>query len=198
MGRAESFSQVILGLRRGDDDAADAVHRRFVRRLVLLAATQFNRRHRRLADPESAVQSAFGAFFQGVDAGRYELESWDAVWGLLATITVHKCGRRRERLGARCRDVLRTVGGLGAGDAHPDPLDRAPRPDEAAVLNEAVEAWLKGLPPLDREVVELGLQDRPDEEIAHQLGRSARTVRRVRERVEGDLRDRLARERLGA
>jgi RNA polymerase sigma factor (sigma-70 family) len=51
------------------------------------------------------------------------------------------------------------------------------------MLAETVEQLLENLGPPEREIVELSLQGHTTPEIAARLGRSRRTVRRVRERV---------------
>ncbi len=182
--------EVMGDLRRGDEAAAFEVHAHFVRRLVALAQRQFDTWIRQKADPEEAVQSALATFFDRYASGQFELREWEAVWRLLAVITVRKCRKRYERLLAEKRDASRELG----WDGTRDPLDREPTPEEAAILSETVGTWLAGLPELERPVVELGLEGASDEEIARRLLRSERTVRRVRQQAEQRLQAYVERE----
>jgi DNA-directed RNA polymerase specialized sigma24 family protein len=91
---------------------------------------------------------------------------------------------RHEYLRAGRRDAARQAACSGLESA-----DRQPTPEEAAVLAETVDRWLLEMEPLDRAIVELGLQGFSSEQIAGRLKRSERTVRRVRRHVEDRLRE---------
>src|SRR5208283_217155 len=104
MTDGDSFQDVLEGLRDGDADAAAVVHRRFAGRLAALAARQFDNRLQSKADHEDVVQSALLSAFRRIENGDYNLGSWAALWGLLARITLNKCGHRREYLRAGRRD----------------------------------------------------------------------------------------------
>ncbi len=193
MNEHASFADLMAGLRRGEEGAVVAVHRKFMHRLVALAYRQFDTWVRTKADHEDVVQSVFQTFFARCARDEFDLGSWDAVWALLAVITVRKCGRRRDHLGAGRRDVSQEFDGTqGRYALDTSALDREPTPEHAAILTETLSRWLGGLEPADRRVVELGLQGQEDAEVARQLLRSERTVRRVRARAE----ERLSRDLL--
>jgi RNA polymerase sigma-70 factor (ECF subfamily) len=181
-------------LKEGDQAAAGEVFGRFIRRLVLLASNQFDSWIRLKVDVEGVVQSAFKSFFTGQGEGQFEgLDDWDGLWGLLTVITLRKCNRRHEYLSAECRDPGREVAWPHTSEGDEgwwEAIDREPSPLEAAILTETVGRLLETLAPPEREIVELCLQGYTTTEIADRLGRSQRTVRRVRERVK----DRLQRE----
>jgi RNA polymerase sigma-70 factor (ECF subfamily) len=187
----DSFAHLMIRLREGDEAAATEVFRRFLRRLIVLASHQFDWWIRHRVDVEDVVQSAYKSFFAGQGEGRFELADRDSLWGLLAVITVRKCYRRRDDLRAECRDAgrevsFRTPRGEGGGEESGtwwEAIDREPTPVEAAMLTETVERLLEDLERPEREIVELSLQGHTTPEIAARLGRSRRTVRRVRERV---------------
>jgi RNA polymerase sigma-70 factor (ECF subfamily) len=183
-------------LRAGDQAAAAEVFRRYTRRLVALAANQFDSWLRLKVDVEGVVQSAFKSFFVRQGEGQFEgLADWDNLWGLLTVITIRKCYRRHEYLHAECRDPTREVARLNqAGDEETglEAIDREPTPLEAAILAETVERLLSSLAPPERAIVELSLQGYSTTEIADRLKRSQRTVRRVRDRIK----HRLEREQL--
>jgi RNA polymerase sigma-70 factor (ECF subfamily) len=186
MDSMDSFAQFMTRLKEGDEAAASEVFGRFVRRLVGLASRQFDSWLKRKVDLEGVVQSAFKSFFAGHDQGRFEgLADWEGLWGLLTVITLRKCSRRHEYLGAECRDPRREVARSSSPERQDwwEAIDREPTPLEAALLNETVDRLLLGLSPPERAIVELSLQGYTTVEIADRLQRTQRTVRRVRERV---------------
>jgi len=192
MPRELRFSELLDGLRAGDPGSTALIHRRYVRRLVLLACEQLKPWARAKADrgPEDVVQSVFRTFFARCERGEFDLGHWGALWGLLVVITFRKCHLREDYLRAGRRDVGREVarpmgpgGELGVWEA----LAREPSPEQAAVLTETVERWMFELRPAEREVVDLALRGESSPGIALLLGRSERTVRRVLRRAEDRL-----------
>jgi RNA polymerase sigma-70 factor (ECF subfamily) len=184
MDEHDSFSELMDRLRAGDQDAATAVFRRFTGRLIALARAELDARTRGKVDPEDVVQSAYRSFFTRVDAGQFEVATWDELWALLTVITVRKCMNRARyfRAGRRDARVEIAPGTEGLGD----PIlavDREPTPSEAAMLAETIEQLLRGFDPDDRAIVELSLQGYTTPEIGARLGFAERTVRRVRERL---------------
>jgi RNA polymerase sigma-70 factor (ECF subfamily) len=183
----DSFAQLMMRLKKGDEKAAAEVFERFVRRLVGVAPNQFDSWLRLKVDVEGVVQSAFKSFFAGQGEGQYEaLADWDSLWGLLTVITLRKCYRKYHYLRAERRDPRRELARPSSTDGDDDwweAIDREPSPVEAAMLAEAVERLLDDLAPPERAIAELSLQGYTTTEIANQLRRSQRTVRRVRERI---------------
>jgi RNA polymerase sigma-70 factor (ECF subfamily) len=171
-------------------EAARALFERFTRRLIGLARTHLDTRLRHKIDPEDVVQSAYKSFFLRYGEGALATEGWDGLWGLLTLITVRKCADRLRYHRAGCRDVAREASAPeGAEDAGPwrEAVGREPTPEEAATLAETVERLLRGLDGDERPVIELSLQGYSTQEISDHLGRAARSVRRLRERVRRQL-----------
>jgi RNA polymerase sigma-70 factor (ECF subfamily) len=186
MSADDSFAELIAQLRAGDETAASLIFHHFARRLIALARSRLDGRLRQKEDPEDVVQSVFRSFFARTAEEEYQLESWDGLWGLLALITVRKCGRRVAHFRAARRDVGREA---RAADAVEDPraeweaLARDPTPVEAAMLADAVEQLLADLSPRDRQIATLSLEGRTVPEISAQVGCTERTVYRVLERI---------------
>jgi RNA polymerase sigma-70 factor (ECF subfamily) len=176
------FGRLMGRLQSGDDQAAAEVYRRFVRRLIALACRQFEPWTRAKADHEDVVQSAFKSFFARFDRGEFVLSDWDDLWNLLVVITVRKCRRRQVALRRGRRDAARevTLVSRSNDDERPwEAADREPSPDEAAMLAELLQQWLRGMSPGERAVTELGLQGLSTPQIAERLKRTERTVRRI-------------------
>ena len=170
-------------VRAGDDTAETVVFHRHVRRLIAVAANQFDAWMLDQADVENVVLSAYKSFFLRNRRDAFDLAGWDSLWSLLVIITLHKCTRRRKHLRAARRDVRRLVHSVGSNDGTSWLADRAPTPIEAAILSETVEQLLLSMEQDDREIVERILAGYTALEIAERLDCSERTVRRVRQRA---------------
>lgn len=194
MGPDEAFDDLMARLRAGDEDASAVVFRRFVGKLVALAARQFDLGMRERADAEGVVQSVYRSFFTRHAQGQFAPADWDALWGLLAVIALRKCAKRRNYLRAAVRDPLREVAtGQAEGSSWTwEPIDREPTPPEAVALAETVEGLLSDLEGGEREIACRFLQGHTAEEIAVASGCSERTARRLRSRLKLRLRRLLA------
>ena len=103
MSSSDSFIELVARLRDRDEDAASGdlpPLRPAPGRLLAPACRQFDRRDHAGADPEGVVQSADGSFFARVGRSQLEFDGWEQLWGLLVVITLRKCGKRRDTLGA--------------------------------------------------------------------------------------------------
>src|SRR5262249_2708825 len=118
--------------------------------------------------------------------GQFDLENWESLWGLLMSITLHKCGKQIKYFHALCRNVRQEIVPAAPADASAagwDFLAHDPSPSEVTQLLEPVEQLLRGLDERDRQIVELRLQEYKVPEISQRVGRTERTVHRVLERV---------------
>ena len=189
MPSTESFDGLINKLQAGDDDAAARVFNRFARRIVGLARQQLHAALRSKVDPEDVLQSVFRSFFHRQRAGRFSIESWDSLWGILMVMTLRKCRRRIAYYRARRRDAQREKSWEEHPDADGDPalFAREPTPSEAAMLIEIVGRLMAALPEEDRAVLTLHLQGCTIAEIKTQTGRAMRTIRRILARIRHQL-----------
>jgi RNA polymerase sigma factor (sigma-70 family) len=187
MDSLNSFDSLMARLKAGEDRAAHDVFERFARRLIGLARVSLDGRIAQKVDPEDLVQSAYKSFFLRHREGEFDIGGWDSLWGLLTLITLRKCADRAEYYRAGKRDVRREVvpsteDSFALGDEYG--LDREPRPDEAALLSETVEALFRSSDDADeRTILELSLQGYSAPEISERTGRAERSVRRLRERT---------------
>ena len=191
MAADESFADLMARLKSGEDAAAQEVFARFARRLVGLARTHLDARLARKVDPEDVVQSAYKSFFVRQRDGELEVGSWNGLWGLLTVITLRKCADKAAFFTAEKRNLNREEL-AGGDDDRPAPwqlaVDRDPKPEEAAVLAETVEALFRAAhDPDERAVLELSLQGYGTPEIGEKLGRAERSIRRMRERIRARL-----------
>jgi RNA polymerase sigma-70 factor (ECF subfamily) len=189
MPSTESFDGMIDQLRAGDDDAAARVFNRFARRIVGLARQQLHASLRSKVDPEDVLQSVFRSFFHRQRAGRFSIESWDSLWGILMVMTLRKCRRRIAYYRARRRDAQREKPWEEnhETDGEKALFAREPSPSEAAILIEIVSRLMAGLPEEDRAILTLHLQGCTIAEVKAQTGRATRTIRRILDRIRRQL-----------
>jgi RNA polymerase sigma-70 factor (ECF subfamily) len=175
--------------RDGDEEAASEIYRRYGPRLRALARSRLPAHLARRVDPDDIVQSACGSFFAAVRQGRYVLKVPGDLWRLLAAVTVHKLQHHLERQAAGKRTTSRERHFGGESSLHRLGNFEAvtTTPSQAAAAADMLDLAIRGLGEIDRRIVELRLQGHRVEEIAVEVRRSERTVRRVLEQ----LKDRL-------
>jgi RNA polymerase sigma factor (sigma-70 family) len=187
----DSFADLMTRLNHQDPRAAAELHERYVAQLVRLAAHRVGGAFRRKVDPEDLVQSALGSFFRRNSAGAFQLDSWDSLWALLATLTLRKCRFQVRQFLAGKRHLDREVS-LEASDPHGlqnELVSSEPTPFEAAALGEMVEQFLAGLAGKTRLIAELALQGFSAAEVAPEVGLTERSVYRQMRLIRARLRE---------
>ncbi|MEZ6143088.1 MAG: sigma-70 family RNA polymerase sigma factor [Zavarzinella sp.] len=182
--------KLLVRLQNRDDDAARIVVERFRDRLIQIAANQFDTWLRERADPEGIVQSAFFSFFVRARDSKLIPHGWDEMAAILVVITIRKCSNRRKFLRADKRDLSREQS-IRNPDETSDWQPEYPilfHPEDELIFQELLDWLLRGFETREREIVELSLHGKTATEIAEQLNRPVRSVRRVltkvRERVD--------------
>jgi RNA polymerase sigma factor (sigma-70 family) len=182
------FADLMWQVRAGDVAAETALFRQYVRRLIALAARQFDGRLRERADIENVVLSACKSFFLRHRRGEFHLEDGGELWTVLAMITLRKCDDRRRYLRAARRDSARDIDWPSRQKDLSSFLDESPAPEDQAIFTDLVEQLRLAMSPEDWTIIEELLIGFTAEEIAQRLDCSERTVRRVRQRAKSCLR----------
>jgi RNA polymerase sigma-70 factor (ECF subfamily) len=189
MNKSLTPEQVIEQLRQGNDSAANEVVRRYATRLIALAGAQLDDRLRRKVDPEDVVQSAFRSFFRRAEAGQFDVNNWESLWGLLVQFTLRKCGRRIQYFRAARRDFRREVPSAPVSSEEQEDLaqlaaDPSPSPEEVTFLTDTAEQVMRRLgSERKRRIFELSLQGYSIAEISSQVSYYERGVERVRSQI---------------
>lgn len=185
---ADDVSRELLErVRIGDEQAAQELYDRYVHRLLALARQRMSHKLRRRVDAEDVVQSACRSFFVRAQHGRFTVKQSGDLWRLLVAITLNKL-RMQAKLHRRKKRAMGREESVCAGSCYglaPERIADEPTPDEAAALAEEIELLMADLKPVEREILQLRLQAYTIDEIAEQVGRSERTVRRLLERLRG-------------
>jgi RNA polymerase sigma-70 factor (ECF subfamily) len=174
-----SFAALMRRLEAGDTEAAALVYGRFARRLIGLAHRELAQRLRRKVDPDDVVQSVFRTFFRRAAERAFDLDGEDALWALLAEITLRKCGRWSRHFAARKRAGDLQAAPIAGVAPDNEPADaREPSPADAAMLLDLLDHLLRGLGEQEQLVCEMRLQGHEAEAIAARAGCSTATVYR--------------------
>ncbi len=175
--------------RAGDERAADDLFHRYVDRLLALARSRLSEKLAARFDPEDVVQSAYRSFFDKARSGSFAVERSGDLWRLLAAITINKLHHQIERNTAGKRGIDQEQGAsswLNQLDLV-ETVTRDPSPSEAVALADEMELLMRDLAPHQRRMLELRLRGYTLEEIAVEVQRSERTVRRVMDQVKQTL-----------
>ena len=167
--------------------AAQPLWERYFARLVRLAQARLRARRRPGAaeDEEDAALSAFDSFCRAAAQGSFpRLDDRDDLWRVLATITTRKAVEavrhqtRQKRGGGQVLGESAVVGD-GDGDGLALVLSREPTPEDAAQFADQCDRLFQRLDDSNlRTVAARRLEGYSSEEIAAELGTSARTVDR--------------------
>jgi DNA-directed RNA polymerase specialized sigma24 family protein len=182
-----SVSHWLDGLRAGDDADITRLWDRYFLRLVGLARTKLPSPTRREFDEEDVALSAFHSFCERAGRGEFpQMIDRNDLWRLLSTITARKVTSSIRHRTRQKRGGGRVLGesALFERDALDDTgvsqfLSHEPNPEDAAAFAEDYERLFTRLSnPVLKEVARLRLEGKSSEEIAAELGVSARTVDR--------------------
>ena len=189
----EDVTQWIRELARGDEVAAQRIWNRYYEQLVRLARKRLGERHRRVADEEDVVLSAFDSFCRGIAAGRFpQLDDRHDLWRLLVTITARKAVAhlRREHAAKRGGGIVRGDSAFGApGSTGPcagigQVLGREPTPELVTQVLDQCGHLLDLLEdPSLRLMALLKLEGYTNEEISRSLDCAVGTVERKLARI---------------
>jgi RNA polymerase sigma-70 factor (ECF subfamily) len=152
MQSSQSVADLLKGVRRGDDQAAAELFRRYeavIRRRVRIWLRMQDPRLRRVFDSMDICQSVLASFFVRAAAGQYDLEEPRQLVSLLCQMARHKLAHQVVKQQAGRRDVRRIE---GAADA--DGFARGGTPSELVVNQELLEEFRKRLTPEELQLAE--------------------------------------------
>jgi RNA polymerase sigma factor (sigma-70 family) len=194
MSHAGSVTRLVDDLRSSDpairNVAASLIWQRYFHSLLELARSNLDSRVRRRTDEEDVTQSMFKSFCLRQKRGEFDLAGRDELWRLLVTITLRKARNAANAHRRKKRDVAReqaapTGDRSRSGQWILELMDaRAPTPEEAMVLNEALEQRLQALADPDLRQISLWrLEGYTNFEIAERFGCTERAIERKLGRI---------------
>jgi DNA-directed RNA polymerase specialized sigma24 family protein len=202
MSSPGSVTLWIAQLKAGADDAARLLWENYFLRLVALARDRLAGVPRSAADEEDVALSAFDSFCRGAEQGRFsDLWDRDDLWQLMVVITERKAcdlakyERRQRRGGGKLLNeaALRDEDAAAEDAPLAQVMSREPSPEFAVQTAEECRRLLGALSDDHlRQVALRKLEGYSVEEIAAQMGRVPRTVKRwlrlIRQTWEQELR----------
>lgn len=192
MPEREPVSEWIERIKAGDQEAATKLWNKYYDKLIRLACRRLKGARRRSEDEEDVVARAFETFFRRAKEESFsELRDRNDLWRLLVTITDRKAKNfvRAETRQKRGSGKIRGESGFygNAKDKKKKPADGGgadqfagvePTPEFTAMMLDHFQHLLDGLDEDLREIALLKLEGFSHDEIAQEIGRSARTVER--------------------
>lgn len=181
-----SVSKWILGLKGGDELAAQQLWDRFSARLTEHARRKLDAVPKGIVDEHDIAQSVFACIWRGATAGRFSnVRTRDELWWLLLTVTKHKVIshiRRQCRVKRGGAKSPRTSPQASPSDRYltlDQIVDESPSPEFFVVLEDEYQRLLALLGSNElREIAISRLQGFTVPEIATDLEISQRTVER--------------------
>lgn len=184
------WDRFVKGLATGDAWAYEFLWQRFGKRLEAVAAKHFPTGLNRRLEPQDIVQSTCRSFFTRMTDGRLSVSDVDGLWGLLCAITLNKTRMKqryhlaKRRTVSRESDVSENSDEEGSGF---EASDSGEAIGSSLDFEEHLQGVMELLDPIEREVLQLKLEDFTHEEIAEKIKRSDRTIRRIVVRIQEKL-----------
>jgi len=185
MAQKGSVSQVLEGLKAGEESAARELWERYCAQLTRQARKKLRQNRRRMADEDDIAQSAFLSLCLGARKGRFpDLQDRDSLWRLLVFITAQKAAdliayeKKKKRDSGRVRGHSSFAGmeGEGGFDAI---AASTPGPATLQLWAEEYKRLLDRLKDDTlKKIAVWKLEGATIEEIANKLGCAHRTVDR--------------------
>ena len=133
-----------------NNEAVEALWRHFFPKLVGLAERRMREMPNKTQDEEDVALSAMHSFFAAVEQGDYEIDSRNALWRLLVTITYRKISRELRRQSTQKRGGgVPHVGnqdGADGNDLIQSIADSSQMPEFVEDVHEQCEEMLQVLP----------------------------------------------------
>jgi DNA-directed RNA polymerase specialized sigma24 family protein len=188
MSTSGSVTHWIVQLKAGDRAAAQPLWENYFRQLTARARHQLAAAPRRAADEEDVALSAFASFCCAAEQGRFpRLDDRHDLWQVLMVLTDRKAydlvrdERRQRRGGGKVLDEAALADEQASAPTSPlaQIPDQGTSPAFAALLADECQRLLGRLTDSDlRRVAVLKMEGYTVEEIAGQLGRVPRTIKR--------------------
>ncbi|QEH33351.1 RNA polymerase sigma factor [Aquisphaera giovannonii] len=187
-GGDDDIRQLLDRIRRGDEDAACELMRRYESKIRMVIRRRLPRVLRTRLDSLDLLQSVWGSFFRHIRDGDDDIEGEQNLVTLLAWAARNKVVDQQRHAMTLKHDVRRE---RSVDRAVID--DRAfevnESPSRAAEAKEAYERLMAGLPEGRRAVLEMKVAGYSCREVAERLGLSERTVQRIVEGLRNRTRD---------
>jgi RNA polymerase sigma factor (sigma-70 family) len=176
----QELALLMQRLREGSQDAARELWERYGEHVLRVLRRKLDRKLRAKFDSADIAQAVWISFFIE-PCHDYRFERPEDLLAFLADLAQHKLvDLKRQRYRTKKHNVNRehSLEGSAAAEASAKP-DRRASPMHTAIAQERWEQLLERQPPHYRHILEMLHQGYTHEEIARELGISAKTVQRL-------------------
>ncbi len=169
----------------GEEDAATDIYDRYVRRLLALARSRLGRQLQSRFDADDVVQSAYQSFFLRARNNEFQLKQSGDLWLLLAGMTINKLRRHAERHLAFKRNPASEENQADASELGD------PSMGDVICLAEELSLAMASCSEDERSVLIGYLQGKDNRQLASELDKSERTIRRLLDNAKSHLEQQL-------
>lgn len=176
----EDFSELMLRIRRGDQDAARQLVESYepeIRRAARLRMT--DPQLRRLVDSVDICQSVFGRFFRGASDGTLEMQKPEQLLALLTTMTRNRVIDEHRRNTSSKRFVASSAIQMEASELQ----DEGKGPKTATAEKELLSEVRSRLRPDELVIADLRNEGHSWDEISEKLKQSSEGLRKQLDRA---------------
>jgi RNA polymerase sigma factor (sigma-70 family) len=180
---AQGFVELVNRAERGEREASRLLIEQYepaIRRQVRF--TLMDNRLRRVLEETDICQSIMGQFFDGLWAGRFELDGPEKLIGLLKQMVRNKITDQARYWRASRRDYLRNIAPIDA-DHIDEPTSREPTPSRVVEESEFLAEFEGRLSDWERMIFAFRRQGMNWPEIASRTGGGAEAIRKRFERA---------------
>lgn len=178
-----SFAELMDQARRGCNEAAEQLTRRYGAHVLRTVRRSLGREIRRQFDSQDFVQLVWASFFASLTQ-RQPVQHPDQLTAMLTAMARFKViDEMRRRLGTQKYAVQREQPWQQQGSAAIEPMSREASPSEVAMARERWRRMLQSLSDRDRQIICQRVAGRSRRSIARRLGLHEKTVQRVLERL---------------
>lgn len=183
---SDSFTELMDGLDRNDQDSAKRLYERYIASVIRLASRSLDQRLGAKVDAESLAHSVMESFFVGRQNQEIEVDNWAALYGFLAKVTIRKAlNRNRLHHQKKRNDRVDAFGNQRSAPVSlSEHLTANPEagPAELAEIHDLINVAKDRLEGDHRKIIEVFLKNGSKDDTADETGFSTRTVERVLEK----------------
>src|SRR4051812_46888742 len=177
------FAELVDRAARGEREAALWLIERYesaIRRQVRFSL--MDNKLRRVLEETDICQSVLGQFFNGLGAGRFQLDGPEQLVGLLKQMVRNKITDQARYWRAGCRDYLRNTT-PGDSQDRPEPVSPEPTPSRVVEESEFLAEFESRLSDWERNIFAFRRQGLNWPEIAARTGEGSEAIRKRFERA---------------
>ena len=176
----DDFAALFARAKGGCPEAVAALFTRYAPHVRAVVRRRLSNRLRPRFDSVDCTQDVWLSFLKA-SVERFDFPNERAFLGYLSKMAANKVWEEHRRRGAKKNDLTREQPIVG----ETEPPARQPTPSQVAAAGERWDGLVGGLPPTNRQVLEMLREGYTHDEIGDRLGFHKKTVQRLLQRLKG-------------